>query len=287
MVEYKYDAWGRWLNQTTAAKTLTGTILLSLNPFIYKGYIYDEESGFYYLKSRYYSPEVRRFISLDNVIGDVGNIENYNLFVYCMNNPVMYIDRDGNFPILISLAIIFGIGALSGIAGTLIGDLSTSAMTGEWSFSSWETYAGSAIGYGVGAIAMTYFGPTAGLALGAGLATFAGLSLEKATGTNNRSWEEIVLWTGVSAGVGAIMGQASKGLRISGITAGRGSFQHVMRTQFTNMIRHGYNISFKTAAKSFVALTVSRQITGGLFTGVRRAAQEWWEIGRASCRERV
>ncbi len=125
MVEYKYDAWGRWLNQTTAAKTLTGTILLSLNPFIYKGYIYDEESGFYYLKSRYYSPEVRRFISLDNVIGDVGNIENYNLFVYCMNNPVMYIDRDGNFPILISLAIIFGIGALSGIAGTLIGDLST------------------------------------------------------------------------------------------------------------------------------------------------------------------
>lgn len=190
--------------------------------------------------------------------------------------PVMYIDRDGNFPILISLAIIFGIGALSGIAGTLIGDLSTSAMTGEWSFSSWETYAGSAIGYGIAAWIMPY-NPTLALAVGSGLSTFAGMSLEKATGSKNRSWDEIALWSGVSAGFGALMGHATKGLRISRITSGRGSFQHVMRTQFTNMIRHGYNISFKTAAKSFVALTVSRQITGGFSTGMRRAAQEWWE----------
>lgn len=124
---------------------------------------------------------------------------------------------------------------------------------------------------------MTYLGPTAGLAIGGGLSTFAGMSLEKATGTNNRSWEEIALWTAGSAALNAAMGQMFKGLRVNGITAGRGSYQHVMRTQFTNMLRHGYNISVQTAAKSFVAMTVSRQTTGGLFTGARRTAIEWWE----------
>lgn len=98
MVKYQYDAWGRWLNQATATKTSIGTTLLSLNPFLYKGYIYDEESGFYYLKSRYYSPEVRRFINVDSEIGDVGNLENYNLFAYCINNPVMLADENGNWP---------------------------------------------------------------------------------------------------------------------------------------------------------------------------------------------
>ena len=191
--------------------------------------------------------------------------------------PVMYIDRDGNFPLLVTLAIIFGLGALTGVVGTFIGDIATSAMTGEWSFSSWETYTGSAIGYGVGALLIAGGMPTIGLAVGSGLSTFTGMSLEKATGTSDASWREIGGWSLGSFVVGGIMGHATKGLKISGITSGRGSFQHVMRTQFTNLLRHGYNISFKTAVKSFIAMTVSRQITGGFSAGVRRAAQEWWE----------
>lgn len=81
------------------------------------------------------------------------------------------------------------------------------------------------------------------------------------------------------------MGYATKGVRVSGITAGRGSYQHVMRTQFTNMLRHGYNISLKTAAKSFVAMTVSRQINEGFNSGLSRAAQEWWEYSKYGDRE--
>ncbi len=98
MVEYQYDAWGRWLNQPTAAKTSIGTTLLSLNPFLYKGYIYDDESGFYYLKSKYYSPEVRRFINVDSEVGDVGKLEHHNLCAYCINNPVNLTDDNGNWP---------------------------------------------------------------------------------------------------------------------------------------------------------------------------------------------
>ena len=83
------------------------------------------------------------------------------------------------------MAIIFGIGALSGVSGTFIENLATSAMTSEWSFSSGTIYAGLAIGYGAGAMAMTYLGTTVGLAIGAGLSTFTSMSIEKTKGTNN------------------------------------------------------------------------------------------------------
>jgi len=116
MVKYKYDAWGNFLNQETAAKTSIGETLLALNPFIYKGYIYDDESGLYYLKSRYYSPKVRRFINPDSEIGDVGNIDSYNLFAYCINNPVMYSDPSGNMPEWLKWTI--GIGIIVGLGGS-------------------------------------------------------------------------------------------------------------------------------------------------------------------------
>ena len=78
----------------------------------FKRYIYDEESGFYYLKSRYYSPEVRRFINVDSVVGGLGNLEIYNLFAYCNNNPVMYIDPSGKFAIC-TLLIMFAVSSLA------------------------------------------------------------------------------------------------------------------------------------------------------------------------------
>ena len=52
-VEYKYDAWGRMLSKTGTMASTLGT----LNPFRYRGYVYDEETGLYYLRSRYYNPE--------------------------------------------------------------------------------------------------------------------------------------------------------------------------------------------------------------------------------------
>jgi len=103
------------------------------------------------------------------------------------------------------------------------------------------------------------------------------MALEKTTGTNDRSREEIAFWSLGSAAIGAVMGNITAGLSIPGITSGRRSFQHVMRTQFTNMIRYGYNISFKTAGKSFVAMTVLRQVIGNFGKGLFRAVQEWWE----------
>ena len=92
VVEYKYDAWGK----PTLVRTLTTAYeaLAELNPFRYRGYVYDEETRLYYLRSRYYNPVQKRFINLDNIIKGISLF--INMFSYCANNPVSYVDPDGH-----------------------------------------------------------------------------------------------------------------------------------------------------------------------------------------------
>lgn len=116
MVEYKYDSWGNHaVLDANGADIASATHIGNLNPFRYRGYYYDEETGLYYLNSRYYDPETGRFISPDDV--DVLNDtflqpNGLNLYAYCYNNPVMMTDPDGAFTLtwwqklLIGLALI-------------------------------------------------------------------------------------------------------------------------------------------------------------------------------------
>ena len=84
VVSYVYDAWGMPIGKSgTLAETL-GT----LNPFRYRGYVFDEETGLYYLRSRYYSPWWGRFVNADTIV-------NNNLFLYCLNSPNVQIDSSG------------------------------------------------------------------------------------------------------------------------------------------------------------------------------------------------
>ena len=92
VVEYKYDSWGKTLNITGSK----GNTLGHINPFRYRGYYYDTETGMYYLKNRYYDPEIRRFISPDKYV-EGNNSVAYNIYVYCGNNPVSRYDPDGTF----------------------------------------------------------------------------------------------------------------------------------------------------------------------------------------------
>jgi len=92
VVEYTYDAWGNVLSIEGVRKDNLG----KLNPLRYRGYVYDEETGLYYLQSRYYDPEIGRFINADGYTstgqGFVGN----NMFAYCNNSPVCLVDPTGN-----------------------------------------------------------------------------------------------------------------------------------------------------------------------------------------------
>ncbi|MBQ9714429.1 MAG: hypothetical protein IJV83_03820 [Clostridia bacterium] len=93
MVEYNYDAWGR---HTCFDES---TINLGVaNPFRYRGYYYDVETGLYFLKTRYYDPEIGRFMSIDGIeYLDPETINGLNLYAYCNNNPVMNIDPNGTW----------------------------------------------------------------------------------------------------------------------------------------------------------------------------------------------
>ena len=96
--EYSYNAWGQVISAT-------GT-LAAVNPIRYRGYYYDVESGFYYLKSRYYDPQICRFINADSLASTGQGFLGTNMFAYCNNNPVngcdpsgqwmWYLDADGN-----------------------------------------------------------------------------------------------------------------------------------------------------------------------------------------------
>jgi len=97
--QYKYDSWGNVLSVTdeNGNAITSATHVGNLNPFRYRGYYYDTESGFYYLMSRYYDPVTHRFINADTydtLLSDE-NLSNKNLFSYCGNNPVNNSDPTG------------------------------------------------------------------------------------------------------------------------------------------------------------------------------------------------
>lgn len=95
VVEYKYDAWGRLLSTSGMLADTLG----KRNPFRYRGYVFDEESGLYYLQSRYYNPYTGRFTNADRMLTGVGSaLFGNNIYVYCFNAPIRMLDSAGNMP---------------------------------------------------------------------------------------------------------------------------------------------------------------------------------------------
>ena len=85
VVEYCYDAWGKPIRKTGIMAETLGT----LQPFRYRGYVWDEETGLYFLKSRYYDPGKGKYSNADCLV-------NCNLYRYCCNNAIHMVDQNGN-----------------------------------------------------------------------------------------------------------------------------------------------------------------------------------------------
>ena len=93
VVSYAYDSWGK----VTAIEG--DQDLGKKNPLRYRGYYWDEETGLYYLASRYYDPEVGRFINADDLSvlsEEKREITDKNLYAYCDNNPIIRKDNEGD-----------------------------------------------------------------------------------------------------------------------------------------------------------------------------------------------
>ena len=93
---YTYDAWGNCtVTVVSGTTTLEKNVVRSYNPFRYRGYYYDTETGLYYLQSRYYNPAWGRFLNADGYVNANGDLIGFNMYAYCSNKPVIYADSQG------------------------------------------------------------------------------------------------------------------------------------------------------------------------------------------------
>lgn len=150
VVGYTYDAWGN----CTIDSTTTSYDLAHANPIRYRGYYYDEDTKLYYLNSRYYSPEWRRFISPDDTAYlDPESVNGLNLYCYCNNDPVNYCDPSGHFAIstfLIGCAIVGLSAVASATSGAIISGAAYLISTTDYnSRDFWATVAGGAVSGGI------------------------------------------------------------------------------------------------------------------------------------------
>ena len=97
VAKYQYDAWGNCTVRTTGGlqSNFNNYLIARANPFRYRSYYFDSETNFYYLNSRYYSPEMCRFLNADAFAQTGQSLLDKNLWAYCLNNPVTFFDPNG------------------------------------------------------------------------------------------------------------------------------------------------------------------------------------------------
>lgn len=168
MVQYVYDAWGNHAVLDSNGNDLTSSSHIgNRNPIRYRGYFYDVETGLYYLQTRYYDPEIGRFITIDGIeYLDPETINGLNLYAYCGSNPVMNADPTGTFFLTVLLIGLIG--------GAVVGGVVNGVKAYNDGARGWDLVGEVALGAAVGGVT----GAAAGALIGAGAAAMgAGASL--------------------------------------------------------------------------------------------------------------
>lgn len=159
LISYTYDAWG---NFTTTYHNSGASTTATNNPFTYRGYYYDSDLELYYLQTRYYDSTTGRFINADGVgyLGENKDINSYNIYAYCSNNPIMFVDPTGH-GIILTLLGAFVLGGV--ISGGIDAGMQLYENGGDWSEVKWSSVVNSfVVGGAVSASTLAgayYLGP--------------------------------------------------------------------------------------------------------------------------------
>ena len=268
VVEYKYDAWGKPIATTGSLAATLG----KRNPFRYRGYIFDEETGLYYLRSRYYNPAVGRFVNADESLGNCGGVFSHNTYAYGANAPTCTIDSDGMAFMFITAAIGAAVGAVVGGCVALVNGDNVLVGAGI------GAVAGGLVGLGAGAVAATVLTGSAVASTSAVCASFS-LLYDKVA-----NWAETT-FNCVKAKVGSWLDTLS--LKFRGWRAG----QMIERyTQTKTVAAHTdrlYKDSFLVIREIIRAATPTHDASGknvlkwvvhGAMQLAEKASQGTWEL---------
>ncbi|MDL2292471.1 hypothetical protein LJC17_02645 [Acholeplasma sp. OttesenSCG-928-E16] len=230
---YVYDAYGNHLVLSSNGQIDSNSASIgNINPFRYKGYYYDVETNLYYLNSRYYDPEVGRFISPDSIeYLDPESIVGLNLYAYCHNNPVMYTDSTGTFAISIFLACL--------IVGAILGGVTGGINAYNNDVRGWDLVGGIALGTLTGAALGAAVGVVAGLGgvyLAGGVSSVFGklttdLMAYSTFGTPIGTWEDYA--------VAFVFGGLTRGLFGKGPSIGNAIFDIGIRPAVNQFVKMG------------------------------------------------
>jgi len=262
---YEYDAWGKIIATNSASNTDYNAI--TANPLRYRGYIYDDETGFYYLQSRYYDPTICRFVNADEPeMAFNASITDKNLYAYCDNNPIMRSDDGGEFwNIVIGAAVGAVVSGGISIISQIIENLNNTGSIGEINWASVGVAAAS--GAISGAFAATGI-PVGGQvlinaaigAISSGIDTYVNKG-EEATITDYAS---SIITGGVVGAIGGLLGGNGTGTKHLSRSAGRlfnktsGALRHVFKK--------GVNATIKTitnAGKYYYSQVATESIKCG------------------------
>ena len=185
VVKYKYDAYGN----SKGIEDTSGCNLGTRNPFRYKGYYYDDDTEMYYCKSRFYVPKWRRWLNSDSInYLEPQNITCLNLFAYCNNNPVMYVDENGNMPKWLKITLIASIAAIA--IASMVATCGMAAYGAGFLASMTATYMGASAAVSATAATAASIGVYATAALSSiAITSFAGAEIQQTiSGNNYMSW---------------------------------------------------------------------------------------------------
>ena len=256
VVSYAYDAWGKVLSVSGSLSSTVG----AANPFRYRGYYYDTETGWYYLNSRYYDPNVGRFLSPDNanlLLASPRALTDKNLYAYCDNNPVMRTDDNGDFWHI----------AVGGLLGGLIGGIAQVAsniIEGENAFDG----VGAAFisGAASGALASTGVGIVGSIVGNAGISMIGNAATQV---VENNGFDDFDVGDmlidgaigGISGAVGGV-GYGSNHLK---------SASKQLTKRITNeMVRHGVDTVIRETKKAvtYYVKSVGGMLKRGIIDGI-------------------